>query len=365
MKSEEQKSVNVPAMTPENSLKESGKKEPTEESRVKTIDFVVEKSYGFLWIIKYTNLRVFVNRTPKSKPVAEHSLWYFWSAFQDKFASGDLQLNGKVTVGKEEHDSQEKTTPVEHAAKDLTFDTVTDVKTLTVNNFSSEFKECIDSADMTAKFQNGKWNKKVYSFDLNLLCKENKVKSLLKEGVKKVVDQMMLKNNNEPIEFSSNPQSQVINNLKQQPMFQEEVHESFIPSNLESKQDNELVSSIKDDSFVQNNSQLIQNSPKKVTASLIQDKLNNYVHDQFHNEDIHPTMNKKISQVNDLIVEESPKKVTASLIQDKLNNYVHDQFHNEDIHPTINQKNSQLNESLEESYKFDDLNKSSKIKFIL
>ena len=125
------------------------------------------------------------------------------------------------------------------------------------------------------------------------------------------------------------------------------------------------MSSIKDDSFVQNNSQLIQNSPKKVTASLIQDKLNNYVHDQFHNEDIHPTMNKKISQVNDLIVEESPKKVTASLIQDKLNNYVHDQFHNEDIHPTINQKNSQLNESLEESYKFDDLNKSSKIKFIL
>lgn len=338
LKTEDQKSVNKPAMTPENSLKESGKKEPTEESRVKTIDFVVEKSYGFLWIIKYTNLRVFVNRTPKSKPVAEHSLWYFWSAYQDKFASGDLQLNGKVTVGKEDHDSQEKTTPVEHPAKDLAFDTTKDVKTLTVNNFAPEFKECIDSADMTAKFQNGKWNKKVYSFDLNLLCKENKVKSLLKQGVKKVIDQAMLKSNTEPIEFSANPQSQVINTSKQQPIYQEEVHESFVPSLLESKQDNELVSSIKDDSYVQENSQLIQNSPSNLVAQ---------------------------KSFNDIVVEESPKKVTASLIQDKLNNYVHDQFHNEDIHPTINQKNSKLNESLEESYQFDDLKKSSKSKFIL
>lgn len=338
MKSEEKKSVNVPAMTPENSMKESGKKEPTEESRVKTIDFVVEKSYGFLWIIKYTNLRVFVNRTPKSKPIAEHSLWYFWSAYQDKFASGDLQLNGKVTVGKEEHDSQEKTTPVEHPAKDLTFDTFTDVKTLKVNNFAPEFKECIDSADMTAKFQNGKWNKKVYNFDLNLLCKENKVKSLLKQGVKKVVDQQMLMNNKEPIHFSPNPQSQVINTSKQQPIFQEEDNESYVASNVDSKQEDELMSSMKDDSFVQNNSQLIQNTPSNLVTQ---------------------------KSFKDVIVEESPKKVTESLIQDHLNNYVHNQFHNEEIHPTVNQKNSKLNESLEESYNFNDLNKSSKNKFIL
>ena len=323
------KKETTPTPTPINSVKSEKKTEEpvaTEDEPVKTVEFVVEKSYGFLWIIKYSNLRVYVNKSDKSKPIAEQSLWYFWSSYQDKFASKDLEISATVTVAKES--SEEEVKPVEHPAKVLTFEDTQDIKTLKVDNFANEFSSCLNAAGMTAQFGEGKWEKKIYEVKLDVICKENKMKGIMNKGLKDAVDEQvvkqqeknsklpdkqMIKDDSEPQHHSSNPQDQGVVDKKQESM--EEIQD---PSFKKSQTEPVLLktSTVEDKEVVQNADK------KEITQSGVMDVLQNHIHDKFHDEELH---NGKQTVENQAELQDSKAEVEKSFeFQDPTANQLND-----------------------------------------
>ena len=117
----------------------------------------VEKSFGFLWIIKYTNVRVYQGDAKKA--LATKSLWYFWAGYQDKFASGDLKMSVNVIANGKSVD-----TPQTLAWTDAK----KNVSSLQAKDFN--FGECSDKQISSAKFDKGAWEDKVYKMDLIVDC---------------------------------------------------------------------------------------------------------------------------------------------------------------------------------------------------
>lgn len=135
----------------------------TQATPLNGIQLHVEKTYGFLWIFKYSNYRTY-DLTPDSKYVLNANQkaydWYFWSGYQDKFAAATyaLEVSSSVNAG-------DKTTVT---AK---FTDAKDTNNLLVENFSIP-EQCSHSAEYSYKVTDQGWDKTTKKLLVEFLCKD-------------------------------------------------------------------------------------------------------------------------------------------------------------------------------------------------
>lgn len=131
----------------------------------RTIEFRVEKKYGFLHIFKYIGYNLYVKEGDSAEgtdPKKCTSNWYFWSGYQEKFKDGTYKISLITQVNAEE----------EKAPIEVQLEAVNDL-TLLAKNVPIDSR-CTVSKEFDYKIEDKGWTKNVKNLKVLLTCKADK-----------------------------------------------------------------------------------------------------------------------------------------------------------------------------------------------
>lgn len=128
----------------------------------RTIEFRVEKKYGFLHIFKYIGYSLYVKEgetAETSDPKKCTSDWYFWSGYQEKFKDGTYKISLITQVNAEEEKA-----PIE-VQLEAKGDLILLAKNVPIDS------RCTVSKEFDYRVEDKGWNKNVKNLKLLLTCK--------------------------------------------------------------------------------------------------------------------------------------------------------------------------------------------------